>query len=642
MWDQNAGLFTQIASGATVSNLTLANESITNTNSGYQTNVGGVAGINNGLISNVVVSGGSIIGQPTSGSAGGGIVGSNSGSLVACTVSGVAVSETYAGGFAGINQGAISGGAALDVTASGSMDVGGIAGFNSGTITASTASGGSISGGLVGGIAGFNKSSCTISAVSSTAISVTGMNAGGLVGKNEGLVSNGYISGGAINGFGSDIYAGGAIGYNLGDLNMVAVSAVQIVGRSSGQMLCIGGVVGTPASRYTSSDTRIFAPTGFVQLDYTSGGNIVVGITGNSNMIVQQTAESSLTFGPTLVTGIAGCITVNAPGSNVFQTGAIAAPAVVLDTGNGNITLTNESNQIDALQIISAAVVNVFDSEDIILGIGSVPINVKSIGVTATGNVILSTGLQINASTFGNAIVLASIDKHFYNTEGSDALNAANGSWLVYSKSPTSDIVNGLPYDFVQYNTTLGSVITGSGNGLIYSCSPQLSGSLGGYAIKKVNGTTEVSNPEKLKANISSGAIHGDSVAVDVLGAIYDTPDVGAYKMVTLTTGRVTAYDINSKPVYGYTVAPGGVTGSVGVIYGQDVFQPIIAIQAALLTQTENQTRAGKTTDSKQLLDEQAHKVGDSNSSIAQLQSLLKLDGDSEGNVLALPMDVER
>lgn len=638
MWDENVGFFTEIASGATVSNLTLANETITNTNLYNQTNVGGIAGINNGLISNVVISGGNISGQLTSGSAGGGIVGSNYGSLVACTVSGITVSEAYAGGLAGINQGLISSAVALNITASGNMDIGGIAGFNGGTITASTINVGSLSGGLVGGIAGFNRS--TVSAASSLAVSVTGMYVGGLIGKNEGQISYGHVSGGTVTGVGSNVYAGGAVGYDLGEVNSVTVSAERILTGASASALFVGGVIGTPSSRYSGSDTRIFASSGDIQLDYTSGGNIVAGITGNNNMVVRQTGESSFTFGPTVVAA-AGGISMNAPGSNVFQTGAITSPAVVIDTGNGNITLTNASNQIDALQIMSAAAVNVFDSEDIVLGIGSAPMNVSSIGVTATGNVAISAGTQINASGEGPAaIVLASIDKHFYNAEGSDALNATGGSYLVYSKSPTSDIVNGLAYDFVQYNATLGSVLIGEGNGLIYSCSPQLSGSLGGYAIKKVNGTKEVSNPEKLQANISSGTINNDSVVVVVQGAVYDTPDIGIRKLVTLTTGSVTAFDGNKKPVYGYTVAPNGVTGSVGVIYGQDVLQPIIAIQGALLTQTENQTRAGNATDNKQLLDEQVHNVSDGN--VALLQPFLKLEGDAQGNVLALPVDAER
>ncbi len=93
------GLFSRVASGAVVKNLTVEGEVDPD---GTQSKVGGIAGENGGSIENCRFSG-VVVGE----SSVGGIAGSNNGSITDCAVSGVVRGTQYTGGIAGQNAGTL-------------------------------------------------------------------------------------------------------------------------------------------------------------------------------------------------------------------------------------------------------------------------------------------------------------------------------------------------------------------------------------------------------------------------------------------------------------------------------------------------------------------------------------------------------
>ena len=93
------GLFSRVASGAVVKNLTVEGEVDPD---GTQSKVGGIVGENDGSIESCRFSG-VVIG----GSSVGGIAGSNNGSITDCAVSGVVRGTQYTGGVAGQNAGTL-------------------------------------------------------------------------------------------------------------------------------------------------------------------------------------------------------------------------------------------------------------------------------------------------------------------------------------------------------------------------------------------------------------------------------------------------------------------------------------------------------------------------------------------------------
>jgi len=172
--------------------------------------VGGISGINNGLVSNCYVSG-SIRG----GAQIGGLVGENSsgGNISNCSVKAIINGQTLAGGLVGDNQGNIN------------------KCFSDGTVYGN---GSNAIGGLVGR-SNNNVSSCYST---SNVICSQGWWVGGLVGWNVNLISNCYSTG-SVSGEGC---VGGLVGWNASSNSNVShcYSTGDVIGNST-----VGGIVGT-------------------------------------------------------------------------------------------------------------------------------------------------------------------------------------------------------------------------------------------------------------------------------------------------------------------------------------------------------------------------------------------------------------
>jgi filamentous hemagglutinin family protein len=269
-----AGLIGALGPGGSVSNLTLADESISG--AGYV----------------------------------GGLVGDNFGTLTADSTSGSVSGPGGVGGVVGVNEGGASiTGAASSVAVTGTGDdVGGIAGASFSAIVNSASSGSVMGANHVGGLVGYNSAAVTGSWSSGA---VTGTDyVGGLVGLNYGAITNSTTAG-PVNG---STYVGGLVGWNTsyGTLNGdVATSAVTATGDYA------GGLSGVNAGAVTAS-----AASGSV-----AGVNNVGGLIGlNQGSIIKSNA-SSPTSGDLYVGGLVGWNDTGATVKTSYASGTVTGNA---------------------------------------------------------------------------------------------------------------------------------------------------------------------------------------------------------------------------------------------------------------------------------------------------------------------------
>src|SRR5215216_1700243 len=265
--DLQTTLFPIIGQGGIVRNLNLTDVNIISEGSGR---FGALAGLNEGTISGVSVSG-SII-TYGAGVIAGGLVGENRGLITQSTAS-VLVSVgdgttgpnggfNYAGGLVGINTGTISQstargfvptiGGSIPAVVDGGINsfVGGLVGQNGtgqpgggGVIESSFAFVDAFGLGSVGGLVGFNAAGATItgSQVVDALVLTTGSGfAGGLVGQNDGLIVSSSATG-LVAGFGGAILGLVDSSYSLATSSLARPTFTL---GQPGQYVSIGGLVG--------------------------------------------------------------------------------------------------------------------------------------------------------------------------------------------------------------------------------------------------------------------------------------------------------------------------------------------------------------------------------------------------------------
>lgn len=384
----NAGIFDTIGADGTVEDLRVYSGTFHGTN-----NAGAVAGVNNGTISNVTAFGNVVDVQNTSNGASyaGGIAGTNSGTIDNASAIGTATQSSTttatgehaaAGGIAGLNdeKGTISNStsnSAVNASAGNATALGGAAGVNAGTLTNVDSLG--VTTGIykvegektkysdnVGGIAGINQAGGTVENVYNESIvsgrdnvggilgvnngtsvsnvanasSVTGEagandiseHVGGLVGANEGSITNGRNNG-EITG---NNYVGGLVGANGKDstlTNLVNDESAAIIGDNY-----VGGIAGTNEGTISAENQDNLINRGTI-----TGQKYVGGVAGENigtieyikndiDLIVRDPLQEAMYFG-----GVAG---VN---GRVNQDGS------VIKDKDGNVlykgTITSATNQ---------------------------------------------------------------------------------------------------------------------------------------------------------------------------------------------------------------------------------------------------------------------------------------------------------
>lgn len=374
-FNDNLGLFGNIATGSTVNNVILSNAVVTG-----NSNVGALAGWNQGTISNshVVDVSTSVSGVNNVG----GLAGRNDGTISNSDVSNATVSATGndVGGLVGYNQantsynsssvltsigGTISNSFVSNGTVSGASSVGGLVGYSiHGSINNNSyVSGGTVTGVLtnfggnnVGGLVGYNNGTIDSSSVYG-GVQVKGVNSvGGLVGYNDGaegggVITNSSFSDGTVSGntdvgglvgymnysstyFGkvggiissnsfvsnatvtaSGNNAGGLVGYNAGTISGSYVSGGSVTGSGTSSN-DIGGLVGYNIGAIDTSSVKAGNVTGVSNVGGLVGQN---GGTSTSYQYVGTISKSYVDTG-TVVNGgnnVGGLVGLNGGGVSV-------------------------------------------------------------------------------------------------------------------------------------------------------------------------------------------------------------------------------------------------------------------------------------------------------------------------------------
>jgi len=289
---QSGGLFS--TNTGSIENLNLQNISITAgsvsnaASPDYQPgNIGAIADSNAGIISNITISGTSLIGVV--GSKVGGVVASNTGLIENTSVQGAfstSGSNDYGGitgGVAAYNLGIVRDtSTTVSITAAGNVLAGGIVGLNDGsifshgTIDHSTAAGEITGGdtGQTGGLAGLSAGSISASTSSITVVGGSNAYVGGLVGLNGGPIEQSSATGNVTAGVQSLI--GGLVGFQgipqLGSRIDQSFATGNVAG---GAGSTLGGLVGWNLDTPITTSYALGAVTG-------NGSNAIGGLVGRN------------------------------------------------------------------------------------------------------------------------------------------------------------------------------------------------------------------------------------------------------------------------------------------------------------------------------------------------------------------------
>jgi trimeric autotransporter adhesin len=465
------GLFGVVAQGATVRNVGLVGGSVIGGN--Y---VGGLAGGNDGTVSNSYatgsVSGGNYVGgllgdtfvegtvnnSYATGSVSGtqnigGLVGFLAGAVTNSYASGSVSGNEDVGGLVGAVSGVMASVSNSYATGSvsGNQIVGGLAGENDGTVSNSYATG-SVSGSggganLVGGLIGENDGTVNGSYATGTVVAVSSgsYDIGGLAGGNDGTVSNSYAMGN-VNGGTTGAAVGGLVGYD----QFGTVSNSYATGSVSGYEY-VGGLVGDSLTVSYAPISNSYA-TGSVS----SGGEFVGGLVGNNDGPI----SNSYATGSVSVTGsfgaAGGLVGYNSLGSTIsdsYATGSVSANDIVGGLVGDNLGTVSKSYATGSVTggafvggLVGENSGTVSDSywnttvNGVLAGIG---------GGTSTGATGLTTAQMQTASNFtgftftttpgasGNNWVIVDTDGSLNN-----ALGAAGATFPMLASEYSTSITN--------------------------------------------------------------------------------------------------------------------------------------------------------------------------------------------------------
>lgn len=356
----NAGAVAGVNNG-NISNVTTFGNVVESAN-----HAGGIAGENSGTISGASAIGTSTVTADKSGGVAGGIAGTNSGTISDSSANSAVDSSSgdaaALGGVAGVNKGTLDNVDSLGVTTGiyqvgehnpdvgtqYSDNVGGIAGTNSGTVTnvynESIVSGRNNVGGILGENSGKNVSNvANASNVTGEAGNGAASNfVGGLVGDNEGSITNGRNNG-KITG---NNYVGGLVGANGAGstlTNLVNDSAAAITGDNY-----VGGIAGSNAGTISADESN----DNLINRGTITGQMYVGGVAGENTGKIANThndVELHVRYDVTETTpakyfgGVAG---IN---GHLNEDGTVSHPGTITSATNTNDIIAPEADYVGGI-----------------------------------------------------------------------------------------------------------------------------------------------------------------------------------------------------------------------------------------------------------------------------------------------------
>jgi trimeric autotransporter adhesin len=579
-------------------------------------NVGTIAGVNNGLIDHVNVTG-QVDARGVGGASIGGLVGLNNsitifddGAPIVGTIqsSSAAVSVTvgdrrfclreacvditnFAGGLAGMNYGNITGSSATGNVASISTStgalVGGLVAGNFGSISDSFASGNVTANGssaLVGGLVAFNESKGSISrSYASGAVSAAGSIdvVGGLVGSNGPFASitQSYATGSVT--AGDDGFVGGLAGLNTGSITQVYASGPVIGGAFAGGLVGFDADGGTVSSAFWDVSTSGIGSSHGIGNQANADG--VTGLTtaqfGNASIF----QNAGWTVGAT--PGGSGWVIVDTDGTLNNANGAAGATRPML-LSEWSRRVTN-AHQLELVNLdlnahyrlanninLGAALANPSDVFGPNGAAGFVPIGqVGSFNGTFNGQGHTITGLAIGPSNASAEGILdiglfginAGTIRNLHLTDVSITLNSGVGSESLFQNVGTLAAVNFGTID----NVTVSGVINGQSvtNGTVV-----VGGLVGSNAAffnddRTVTGIIRNSS-SAVAITIGNGCSRGDGcLASSIAGGLVGLNAGGAISYSSATGNIVIATADNTAGGLVGANAVAGTSSTVGGIF---------------------------------------------------------------------------
>ena len=577
----NVGLFSHVTSSGFVVDLNLASLSVTGT--GGRSNsqaVGGLAGLNEGRLSNIGVSG-TIAGGD--GADVGGLAGDSNGTINAVDVTNVTVSAgngytvgnaTYmptVGGLVGYQYGgAIQNSASSGTIGAGASSfAGGLIGYLDGATVSSSSSSGTISGGTastIGGGVGYVTSSAGVQSVSSSATVEAGGGgiAGGLIGYNRGATYSSSASGAVT--FGDGAAGGGLAGWNDGMINNSwATGTVTGSNATASQATSAGGLVGfnihhmVGGQDVTGQIVNSYA-TGDVSIgnSYNSTLNAIAGglVGTNNGALVGSHATGDVTGGTgALVGGLAG--TNNSDLEDSYATGVVQGGnyASVGGLVGINYYTIGSSHASGAVSGGDGAIVGGLVGDDQ-ASIGSLP---SISGSYATGSVTVGNTVGTNLAYSGGLVG---------HNEASDSISASYATGTV--SGGTGNAANGYPVlvgGLVGWND---GAITGShadgavGSGTLGHVGGFAGQNAGSIATSYASGNVTGGDQSYVGGFVGQNNGHGTITQADATGSVtVGTGDLGSgkYAFAGGFAGE-NEYQIS------YAFGSGAVNGGTGSIVG--------------------------------------------------------------------------
>ncbi|MGA8613970.1 MAG: S8 family serine peptidase, partial [Xanthobacteraceae bacterium] len=250
----------------------------------------------------------------------------------------------------------------------------------------------------------------------------------------------------------------GALALSQTALSNITAATLVFGSVSSSGAMNVGGAVSVP----TTITNLSLLSGGPVSID--SGASLA---NNNSNgSIALQGGSLSINGGVTVNTGTNATLVLDTIGT-ATQSAAIAATNLLLNGSGGSYTLTHTSNSVGTLAANTGSV-NFNDNGSLtigsvggisgVTGSGSITLTASGnltidsaggisgvttsgpITLTAGGNLTIDSGDSVNST--GNNVVLAATD--FINDDGSSAVTAPLGRWVIYSNNPANDTFDGL------------------------------------------------------------------------------------------------------------------------------------------------------------------------------------------------------
>lgn len=599
----NIGLFSVIGASGSVSDLALSSANI----SGGVIGVGGIAGINNGSISNIInVTGtiqgatnlvGGIAGENTST---GSITSSNAAADVS-TPLGLAT-NTYTGGLVGYNDSGatLTNDSVLGGSVQGSRFIGGLVGGNASiidntnTVATGTILGSNVSGAgtqdSLGGLAGINDVGGTIVNYTNPLPNIVLNNfnvvsgfVGGLVGTNSGTINGATVSNNVLGQtpqFLASRWYGGLAGINT------ATGIIKGTINLSGQVTAyraVGGLIGENDAAFDPVTTPITINNNSIVNGFEQTGGLIginVGTVGDASTGFTFTSLPASLTGSNQLGGLVGendgtiqNVTLNNPGAITIttQTGGVFSPAEVgglvgLNTGpitnaianNVNINATPGSGfQVGGLigyNTGTATLSGTIASSGTVSGTSQVGglIGQNDAVLDDTGNNFSTTSTISLSSLYGGGLI----------GRNDGTLQNFNFNTLLYSLpdvNVTGSYVGGFVGEnigtitnsstaFQNVGTTAGSFAIGGLVGLnlgTVSSSHTLSSETVGNALALIVGGLVGFNSNSITGSTNAATVSGNSVVGGIAG---------------LNFGSISSFNSNSGSVSGNSNV-GGIAG---------------------------------------------------------------------------------